>query len=190
MSAGEVQPGGTSPELTDEDIFDVLSNQRRRHAVHTLRQTETDQIEIGDLAEEIAAIENDTTVEDISYDQRKRVYTSLQQSHLPKMDDAGVVDFNKDRGTIEPTPAMEDVEIYLDVVRGREIPWSEYYLGLTAVSAALVTAHWIGAWPIAVIPEVGVMLFIVIAFAVSSVAHTYFSKQMKIGSDGNPPDEE
>lgn len=187
-SAAQSSRGGQSTELSDDELFDVLSNRRRRHAVHTIKQVEDEPVEIGDLAEEIAAIENDVSVDNISYDQRKSVYTALQQSHLPKMDDAGIVKFDKDRGTIEPTAAMEDIEIYLDVVRGKEIPWSEYYLGLSSVAAALVVATWAGVWPFSLLPEMGAAVFVVVAFSVSAVLHTYFSRDMRIGSGDHPPE--
>lgn len=187
-TAAQIQGGDASTELTDDDIFDVLSNRRRRHAVHTIKQHDHEPIEIGDLAEEIAAIENDVHRDNVSYDQRKCVYTALQQSHLPKMDEAGVVKFDKDRGTIEPTPAIEDIEIYLDVVRGDEIPWSQYYLGLSGVAAALVTAAWIEAWPLSLLPEMGTAVIVVVAFTISALVHTYLSRDMKIGTGEAPPE--
>ena len=165
----------------------MLSNQRRRFAVHLLKHEE-ESLEIGDMAEQIAAWENGIDTAEITGDERKRVYTALQQSHLPKMDDAGVVEFNKNRGVIEPTPALEDVDLYLDVVEGREVPWSEYYIGLSAVSAALVAAVWIGAWPFAMLPDLAWTLAIVVAFAFSAVTHKYYTAEMKVGEPEAPPE--
>ncbi len=145
LTAGNPPPWGSTTELSEQAIFDVLANQRRRHAVHTLKRHNHEPMELGELAEEIAAIENNIDVAELSYDQRKTVYTALQQSHLPKMDDAGVVEFDKDRGTIEPTPALEEVELYLEVVPEHDILWSEYYLGLTGVVVALIAAAWTDA---------------------------------------------
>ncbi len=175
--------GGTAEPLSEQDVFEVLSNQRRRHAVDTLKRNDHDQMELGELAEEIAAIENDSTVDQISYAERKSVYTALQQSHLPKMDDAGIVEFNKNRGTVTPTPALEDVEVYLEVVQGQDIPWSEYYLGLSGVGAALTTAAWVDVWPFAMLPELGVAVVLVVAFLVSAVVHTYYTNQMRLGEE-------
>jgi len=113
--------GGTEPttEVSEDELFDVLSNQRRRFAVHLLKREADDSIAIGDMAEQIAAWENGIETAEITGTERKRVYTALQQSHLPKMDKAGVVDFNKNRGIVEPMPAMTDVDVYMDVVEGR-----------------------------------------------------------------------
>jgi len=116
--------GGTEPttEVSEDELFDVLSNQRRRFAVHLLKREADDSIAIGDMAEQIAAWENGIETAEITGTERKRVYTALQQSHLPKMDKAGVVDFNKNRGIVEPMPAMTDVDVYMDVVEGEGDP--------------------------------------------------------------------
>ncbi len=102
------------------------------------------------------------------------------------MDSVGLVEFNKNRGIIEPSPALAEVDIYIDVVRGNEIPWSEYYLGLTAVCGALVAAVWAGAYPFALISEFSWMVFMVIAFGFSSVAHIYYSNKSQIGQSAMP----
>jgi hypothetical protein len=146
---------------SQDELFDVLSNRRRRYAVD---------------------------VEQVSYDERKRVYTALQQSHLPMMDNAGVVEFDKNRGTVEATSALEDVEVYMDVVHGNEIPWSVYYLGLSGVAASLMAAVWAGAWPFSLFPDAAWGVAVVAMFAVSAVAHTYYARGQRIGETEAPPE--
>ena len=189
MASAKQVGGGDEPttELSEDELFDVLSNRRRRFAVHLLKQ-ESETVEIGDMAEQIAAWENDIDTAELTGSERKRVYTALQQSHLPKMDRAGVVEFNKDRGVIEPTPALEDVDLYMDVVEGKEIPWSSYYLGLSAVAAALTGAVWIGAWPFVLLPDVAWTPAIVVGFTFSAVTHKYYTTEMKVGEPEEPPE--
>jgi len=175
-------------DVSEDRLFDVLSNQRRRFAVHLLQQDRRDAVAIGDMAEQIAAWENEIDTAEITGGQRKRVYTALQQSHLPKMDDAGVVEFNKDRGVVEPTPILENVDVYLDVVEGREIPWSDYYVGLSGVAVALVIAMGIGAWPITMLPEFAWIVAIVAALTFSALTHKYYTAKMKVGEPDKPPE--
>lgn len=163
----------------------MLSSRRRRYALHVLKGTESP-VEIGDVAEQVAAWEYDTEVAKVSYDERKRVYTALQQSHLPKMDDANVVQFDKNRGLVEPTPALEDVEVYMDVVKGNEIPWSTYYLGLSAVAATLMLAVAVNVWPFTMLPDLAWGVATVAGFAVSAVAHRYYARQSELGSGEQP----
>lgn len=184
VSNEDVGPG---PQLSENELFDVLSNRRRRYAVHMLKH-ESGSLEIGSMAERIAAWENDIDVNEVTGTERKRVYTALQQSHLPKMDNAGVVEFQKDRGVVEPTPALDDVDVYLDVVRGKEIPWSEYYLGLSGVAAALVAAVWVNAWPLVLLPDLAWAASIVVAFTFSAIAHRFYTTEMELGNSETPPE--
>ncbi len=58
--------GATTEELSvdRDDVFDVLSNPRRRYALHTLRR-EDRELQLGEVAEQVAAWENGTTVESV-----------------------------------------------------------------------------------------------------------------------------
>lgn len=148
---------------------------------------EDDRLDIGDLSQEIAAWEDGLAFENVSSTDRKRVYTALQQSHLPKMDNAGVLEFDRDRGTIEPTPALEDVEIYMDVVRGREIPWSDYYLGLTALAGLSFLTSVFDLLPFGPLPSTAWGVFVLVSFAVSALAHRYYARRNRLGIAEDPP---
>lgn len=182
--AASVQPNQTV--LTEDELFELLSNQRRRHILYTL-MCEGETVDIGELSQRIAAWEDDLEFEEVSSTDRKRVYTALQQSHLPKMDTAGVIEFDRDRGVVEPTPALEDVEIYMDVVSGREIPWSTYYLGLTAVAGISLAATVAGLPPFGSLPTYAWEVFVIVAFGVSALAHHYYARRNRLGIDGEPP---
>jgi hypothetical protein len=185
---GETGRGDSGPDPpTENELFDILSNRRRRYALHHLTRVD-EEVELGPLAERVAAWENETTVEEVTPAQRKRVYTALQQSHLPKLDELGVVDFDKREGTVTPTPVMDELDVYLDVVRGRDIPWSEYYLGLSAVGAGVLAGAWIDAPVFAAVPDLAWASLVVAAFLVSSVAHVYFARHVRLGAGSKPPD--
>jgi len=131
-------------------IFEVLKNRRRRDVIRYLR-TQEERTSLGELAEHVAAKENDTTTKALTSSQRKRVYVGLYQCHLPKMDDMDIVDFNQDRGYVELGPNVEMLEPYLDPKSDDTHDWHRYYLGLSvfgvgavAVAAALGTANPIG----------------------------------------------
>lgn len=114
-------------ELPLDQVFEILKNKRRREVLHYLEEHDGN-ASLSDLAEHIAAIENDTTVKAISSTQRKRVYVGLYQCHLPKMDDMDIVDFDKNRGTVELAKNAEQVKAYLG--ESDEPAWYKMYLGL------------------------------------------------------------
>ncbi|UWG46460.1 putative trancriptional regulator, ArsR family [Halanaeroarchaeum sp. HSR-CO] len=188
MSTTTGAPGGAVQEgPSEDDLFEILSNRRRRYVVHALEQAD-EPMQIGEVAERVAAWEYDVDESELSYDERKRVYTALQQSHLPKMDDIGIVEYDKNRGTIEPQPGLAEVDVYIDVVSGREIPWSQYYLGLAGLALALVAAVGAGLWPLEAIPEIGWMAAITVSFGVSAAIHAYFDRTSRLGAPGAPPE--
>lgn len=171
--------------LSEDDLFEILSNSRRRYALHAL-SSDGGEWEIGYLAEQVAAWENETSIDEVTRAERKSVYTALQQLHLPKMDDIGFVEYDKDRGTVRPTDAKDDVDIYLDVVRGDDIPWNEYYLGLSAVMAGLVVVAWLDIFPFSEIGDIVWASVVVAVFAVSSLVHYHLQNEMRFG-EGSPP---
>jgi len=87
-------------ELSLDLIFEVLKNRRRRDVIRYLEE-QSERTSLSDLAEHVAALENDTTTQALTSSQRKRVYVGLYQCHLPKMDDMDIVNFNQDRGYVE-----------------------------------------------------------------------------------------
>jgi len=176
--------------LSRDETFEILSNHRRRFALHHLQQN-GDQAQLGELSEHVAAWENDIDVQEVSSTERKRVYTSLQQFHLPKMDETGVVEFDSREGVVELTDAAEGVDIYLEVVDDNDVPWSQYYLALAAVNLGVLVGALAGIYPFTIVPAAGLALFVVTTFFVSAIVHTYFSRtEMRLGDSDTPPEVE
>jgi hypothetical protein len=109
-------------------IFDILKNQRRRHVLRYLRENQT--TTLSDLAEHVAALENDKSVHSLTSSERKRVYVGLYQCHLPRMNDAGVIEFDSDRGRIELNETAEYLEPYLEAGAGTGRPWPLYHVAI------------------------------------------------------------
>jgi hypothetical protein len=104
----------SDPELPKDELFHLLQNQRRRRVMLFLQDADSEET-MRDVAEQVAAWENDTTVEALSSNERQRVYIALYQSHLPKLDDAGVLDYNQQRGIVSRTPLADQLDTHLNV---------------------------------------------------------------------------
>ncbi|TYT61936.1 DUF7344 domain-containing protein [Natrialba swarupiae] len=165
-------------------IFDLLSNHRRRYAIHYCKR-EGEPVELGDLAEHVAAWELDKEVEELTSAERKRVYTSLQQTHLPTLAEAEMVEF--DDRTIELTEKANELDVYLDVVPGDSIPWGTYYLGLAVVASAVMAGLWLEVVPTETIPELGWATAVVGLFVASAIVHAVQSRRMRLGEMERPP---
>lgn len=109
--AAEADTGPDEQPISLDQTFGMLSNHRRRQVFRIL--TETEQIELGDLAEQIAARELDKPRGQLTSQERKRLYISLYQTHLPKLADVDAITYNKRRGLIEPGPTLHSFTPYL-----------------------------------------------------------------------------
>lgn len=120
--------------LTLDETFEILKNNRRRLVLHRLQ--ETGNRSLGELADHVTAAENDVDVSDITSTQRKRVYVGLYQFHLPKMDEMGIIDFDKDRGTVRLTSRGRDLIETHEQDSAADIQWVRVTLGLTVLAFA------------------------------------------------------
>lgn len=98
--------------LSLDEIFATLQHERRRRVISRL-QTAENPISLTDFADELAAEETETSTDDVSEAEMTRVSTSLYHVHLPKLADAGIVEYDWDEDTITLAENVEQVEPYL-----------------------------------------------------------------------------
>ncbi|OYR48368.1 hypothetical protein [Halorubrum sp. Ea8] len=156
---------GDGQRLTTTDVFDVLKNDRRRAVMRYLHE-HGGSAELSDVAEHVAARENDTAVRQLTSQERKRVRIALYQCHLPRMDALGVVDFDNDRGTVALRDAASQFQVYLelDPEADRNAAASERTAFLLAVGiAAVVTAGALGLGVLSAVPPAGWTMVSVLA---------------------------
>jgi hypothetical protein len=140
--------------LSKDELFEILKNQRRRDALQFLKENEGS-VNLSDMSEYIAAKENGIDISALSSSQRKRVYIGLYQCHLPKMANFGVIDFDKDRGTIELLPAAKLLDSYLEDEITESDSSAEYRVGAAAAIAVAVAAGLAGAPVLSILPATG-----------------------------------
>lgn len=178
----------TTNGLTKGDIFEVLQNERRRYVLQYLRR-HGGPVELGELATQVAAWEYRCGTDQLSKDQRKRVYTTLQQTHLPRLDEAGIVDYDSDHGIITTTQYTDDLTVYLEIVPGQEFPWREFYLSLGAVSLAIVATLWVGIYPFTAIPDLVWATLIATVLTFSAGYHTLVGRELTL-AEYEPPEKD
>ena len=132
----DVQTTPENDELSLDVAFDIVKNERRRLVLEYIAK-EDEPVSLGELAEHIAAIENDKDVKAINSSERKRVYVGLYQCHLPKMDDADVIDSERN-SNISLGSNADQVMQYIDTDEASSRPWERYYLSLSALGGVSV----------------------------------------------------
>lgn len=158
-----------SEPLVPDEVFEILSNHRRRMVLYYLRK-QGDAATVKELAEEIAAMENDVAVEDVTSEQRKRVYVSLYQTHLPMMADLNVIEYDKDAGTVNLATQTTSIDRYLTSNTETTYPWTAHYAVLIFTGVALLALSALGAPFFESIPifplGIGVLLSVLVSAAV------------------------
>ncbi|WP_276261519.1 DUF7344 domain-containing protein [Haloglomus litoreum] len=169
MSSGASTDQDLSPDL----IFDLLSSPRRRMALYYLREHGGSST-VTELAEEIASLEYDIPAEELSRQQRKRVYVSLYQTHVPKLAEAGVIEYDEDTSEVQLTDRARRMDSYLTTDDTGGYPWHYHYLGLALASGGLLL--------LAVFTDLGplgplaVGIAVTVAFAISGVAQLLYRR--------------
>ncbi|RXK51361.1 DUF7344 domain-containing protein [Halorientalis pallida] len=123
------------------EIHDILRNDRRRLAIKCLRERD-DALSVRDLSEQVATRE--TGESPAPRDKRRSVYVSLHQTHLPKLDELGIVDYDTDSKEVRLCDRAAEITTYMEVVPRYGITWAEYYLVLGILGFGTVLAASIG----------------------------------------------
>lgn len=181
---GSSRNGG---ELSEDEVFEVLSNRRRRFVIHALKHTE-EPLHVSELSTHVTAWERDVDPEEVRYEDRRNVYSTLRRTHLPKLEEKNVVTVDEEENLVEPTPELEELDIYVEVLRSKEIPWSLYYVGLAGVAVSLLIAVAAGAPGFAGFEALDVGAFTATAFGISAAAHHVVGRRARLGDTEKPPE--
>ncbi|WP_224449291.1 DUF7344 domain-containing protein [Haloprofundus salilacus] len=150
--------------LAETEIYDVLKNERRQHVVEQLSERPETQ-SVRELSEHIAAAETDSDTPPRKA--RHSVYVSLCQTHLPKLNDLDIVDYDAETKEVTPGHHAETVAAYRLDTPNVESRRDAYYLGLGAVGTAVVSAGVLGAPVLSVAPAVVGLAFLALTTLVA-----------------------
>jgi len=156
--------------LDEGDIHDVLRNERRRHTLELLRAN-GDTLSVRQLSERVAALETGESPPPRNI--RQSVYVSLHQTHLPKLDELGIVEYDADAKQVTLLDRVGEVEAYMgrpvapDSGTGRQS--ARYTLVLSILGIAVMGAVALDAPVLTAMgaPVLGTVLFLAV-FAVAA----------------------
>ena len=99
-----------------QPVFEAIAHPRRRYLVYTL--AEATEWSLEDLATKLAAWETDTAEANLATLTRQEMYTSLYHTHIPKLVDLAVIEFDAATETITPGPHAVQVLTVLEGAGG------------------------------------------------------------------------
>ncbi|EHR78276.1 hypothetical protein OCC_12761 [Thermococcus litoralis DSM 5473] len=129
----------------------ILGNDRRMLLLRFL-QDNNGKAELREIVDFIAENEGQNDRK-----HRKSVYVSLLQTHIPKMERAGIIKF--DHNTVNLLKVPEDVDVYMEVVSKHDISWSTFYSGVSVLFALL--GIWLNNIPLVIISAIYFTLSII-----------------------------
>jgi hypothetical protein len=153
--------------INPNEVHDILRNDRRRRTLQYLKQR-VEPVTLRDLSERIAEWEANESPAPRGV--RQSVYNSLHQTHLPKLDEIGVIEYDTDRKMVELQERARDVDIYMDLVTRFGVTWGTYYrtLGVVSLFAVIVADTNIG-----MLAQVDSLVFATVFLAVFGVSAAY-----------------
>lgn len=100
----------TSATVDQDTVFDVLSHNYRRRALSYLLQNGRS-ASIDDLHDHLAS---DVESLDDEPDARRRIDTAVHHCHRPKLEEAGLVEYDEENDVVRATAAATDLEPHLE----------------------------------------------------------------------------
>lgn len=172
-----------SPEhqLDRDEIFEMLSNRRRQCIIHYLkRHAEDGPVPMRELVDYVSAWENEVPLQNVDPIERKRVYNALRQTHLPKLAETGMIEYDADNNLVQLSAAAQTMQLYLEYVPASDIPWHGYYLGLSILTSFLIALVWSDTYPFGTLEETLILGLALSLFIISSIVHSIYARWNRI----------
>jgi len=170
-----------SDKLSRNKMFEVLSNERRRCALYYLQQQE-DAVSLGDVVDHVTAWQYDQPVSALDPGARMRVYSALRQVHLPKLEEAGLIEYDRERDELRTQNGAEYAQLYLEYDPGNDIPWSTLYSGLVLTGVVLGTASHLALYPFDWLGSDVLVWMLLVLFSVAAVGHVLHERRNRFAA--------
>jgi hypothetical protein len=173
-------------QLSKDTIYHLLQVQRRRFALRYLQGT-TEPVAMRDLAEQVAAWQYETPVEQLVSKHRQRAYISLYQTHLPKLDKEGLIEYDQSQGLVTRTDSATQLDPYLSTNQTHQIRvpeekdsdvrttpvrrWILWYCSGVIVSCGLLTMSVVSFPLVGQMSDQLVLTLTVLLFTLITVGH-------------------
>lgn len=167
--------------LSQNKIFEVLSNERRRCALYYLQQQD-DIVDLGDVVDHVTAWQYDQPISAIDSKTRTRVYSALHQVHLPKLEEAGLIEYDRERSECRAREEAGYAQLYLEYDPGNDIPWSMLYSGLVLIGVILGSTTHLGIYPFDWLGSSLLVWMLLVLFGIAAAGHVLHERRNKVAA--------
>lgn len=160
----------SSLDISEEDIHDVLRNRRRRLVIDILKEADSP-VSVRELSEQIGAVESGSDPPPRNI--KQSVYVSLLQTHLPKLDELNIINYEPDGKTVAVEGGLGEVSIYMETVPKYGITRSEYYAAVSLLGLLTILGAELGVPGLASISSMTWAYGFLLLGFISSLYHSY-----------------
>lgn len=164
-------------EFSEDEIFYILSNQRRRYVLYYLKQHDGP-VELMEVVRQLAAWEEGISVDEVSEQAHKRAYVALYQTHIPRLEEAGLVEYDPDSGLLTLSADSAELDPYIGSQEGTNgdsgPTWYLYYGAVVAANAVLFAAVVAGLLPI---DQVVANVIAILSLVTLALVHALYSRR-------------
>lgn len=157
-------------DLSKDELFRILSSARRRYIIYYLHRS-GEEMDLKRLATLIAAKENGTSETEVTDEDRQRVYISLYQTHLPKLEEAGIINYDEDARLVTLTTEAKQNGFFWTTDDSRM--WLRYYAALAALGWVLVFGRALGVFPSGLVSWF--LIAVILSFALLALVVTQYT---------------
>lgn len=104
-----------------DEVFDLLRRERRRYALYYLDQQDGP-VTIDELTRKISEWELGSSRNEVPDERFEDVILSLEHSHLPRVDDAEHIEYDRENERLRITDASTEFSVILSITKGLERP--------------------------------------------------------------------
>jgi hypothetical protein len=155
------------------EVHEILRNDRRRATIEVLRE-KLGSVSLRNLSEAIA--EREAGESPPPRNVRESVYNSLHQTHLPKLDERDVIEYDRDRKTVQLEEGAREVYIHMEVVNEYGITWADYFRSLGVLALITIVATGLGTPFLSSIEPMLIATFFLVIFALSTARQLWVNR--------------
>lgn len=167
-------------ELDPSQIHNILRNDRRRAVIKHVKRSE-EPLAVDTLAEHIASVETEESPP--PRDVRKSVYVSLHQTHLPKLDELDIIEYDQRDQQIELRERVGEVEVYMEVAPEDGVSWATYYFGVSVLGVLTLTGVQFDLVFVSSFSVAFWAWYFFVLFGVSALYHSYLERKRRVFED-------
>lgn len=118
LAACRIDHTNNTVDIEADELYRLLSHRRRRVAISLLEER-GEEIVQDELARSVAAIESGAAPLEVNEKKYESVYVALYQSHLPKLDEFDVVEWDRECGHVAPGKELSNIAAIVDAIDRR-----------------------------------------------------------------------